>query len=649
MGYYRIASHLRLKPSARPSPALHVDAPNSSLRVDLKHSAGGPPRSHGDQIVFHLDSVIQSTSQESTFNRCALKIVEDVLCGYNGTVLAYGQSGSGKSYTMSGDPKNSMHKGIVPRAIQRIFAEKAARPESEMAIHVSYLEIYNEVIYDLLSDGSQASRVVTLLEENSLLEMKGLSQFHCSTEEEALKYFLRGERHRTIAPNMHHKMSNRSHCMFTIYVERHTKVRDYPDRTAAKLNLVDLAGCERLKNANSVKQWEKEISNINKSLTFLEQAVADLRRGQGHVSFRQSRLTMLLKDALGGNSRTVLIVCALQEHDSLDETISALRFAQRVKDLKTSAVINKVVDSALAERQKYERKIAELKKELSLHDALNGRVGISRDEISEQRRVDLKTKIEDFLREKADVDVIPIESLAQIKETFYLFKEAQAHLHAQMEKQLNEDGLAKAHENESNEIDDNDGVGELEAEGFYVGVAPLDARPEKTETQMGGSANFVPTVESFDEKNTNVGVGDEKKRNAAFLDFKHNTSEGTQICYVLKAKKAELKEKRLAVQTLHDRMKDCKRQIHDINCLLMTDSQIDSAQDQSDVELSNKLHEQEQLKQRMETAKEDYQRLVTEITEKKSEIKLLKKEIMDYQETLLDSFFTWYKEAEGNI
>lgn len=352
MGYYRIGTHLRLKPSSRPSPALHVDAANSSLRVDLRHAGGGPPRNHGDQIVFHFDSIIQSTSQEATFNDCGLKIVEDFLCGYNGTVLAYGQSGSGKTFTMSGDPKSALHKGIIPRAIHRIFIEKSARPESETSIYVSYLEVYNEVIYDLLTERKESSRIVTIMEENCLMEMKGLSQFHCDTEEDALRYFLRGERRRSVSANAVHKMANRSHCMFTIYVERHTKMRGHPDRTAARLNLVDLAGCERFKCADAARQSEKEILSINKSLTFLEQAVLELRKGQGHVSFRQSRLTMLLKDALGGNSRTVLIVCAVQEHDFLDEMMSTMRFAQRVKDLKTSAVVNKVVDSVQAERSK---------------------------------------------------------------------------------------------------------------------------------------------------------------------------------------------------------------------------------------------------------------------------------------------------------
>ncbi|MCO5551732.1 hypothetical protein L7F22_005236 [Adiantum nelumboides] len=382
MGYYRIGTYLRLRPSSRPAPALHADADTSTVRVDLKHADGGPPRSHDDQMVFHFDSVIQSTSQEATFSECARDTVEDVLCGFNGTILAYGQSGSGKTFTMSGDPKNPLHRGIIPRAIQRIFADKFARPESETSIHVSYLEVYNEVIYDLLTDKKEPLRIVSMMEENGQIEMKGLRQFFCETEEEALKHFSHGERRRCIGTNTLHKFSNRSHCMFTIYVERHSKGREHPERSAAKLNLVDLAGCERFKCIDAARQSEKEVLNINKSLTFLEQAVSELRKGQGHVSFRQSRLTMLLRDALGGNSKTVLIVCVLQEDEFLDETISTLRFAQRVKDLKTSAVLNKVVDSVQAERQLYERKIAELKRELAFYDALNGRNGISRDDLT---------------------------------------------------------------------------------------------------------------------------------------------------------------------------------------------------------------------------------------------------------------------------
>ncbi|KAH7425222.1 hypothetical protein KP509_11G045000 [Ceratopteris richardii] len=599
-------------------------------------------------MVFHFDTIIEGTFQEATFNSCARDIVEDVLCGYNGTVMAYGQSGSGKTFTMSGDPKNSLHQGIIPRSIQRIFADKMARPESETSIHVSYLEVYNEVIYDLLTDRKEPLRSVSIMEENGQIEMKGLCQIPCETEEEALKHFLHGERRRCTGPNTFHKFSNRSHCMFTIYVERHSKGRGHPDRTAAKLNLVDLAGCERFKCIDPTRQSEKEVLNINKSLTFLEQAVSELRKGQGHVSFRQSRLTMLLRDALGGNSKTALIVCALPEDDYLDETISALRFSQRVKDLKTSAVLNRVVDSIQAERQLYERKIAELKRELAFYDALNGRPGISREDLTEQKKVELKGKVEAFLSQKEGVEAIPIESLMQIKETYNIFKEAQAVLHAKLEKLSKENSISKLEENQNlSMIEDDDGVGELEPQGFALGVAPLDWRPEKSDcdTEITGKASVNGLLEQALLDNENSYKGESEQRNLAFHEFKRTVSEGIQQCYMINAKKSELREKKLLMQHLAVRLNDYKQEIHEINVVMTEKARNVASFDQEECE-TQVDDDYIQLEKRLEKAKLDYQKCYGELAQLKGQVISIREEMLKCQENLLNSFFEWYKKEK---
>ncbi|OAE28508.1 hypothetical protein AXG93_1736s1040 [Marchantia polymorpha subsp. ruderalis] len=479
MGHCRVKVHLRLRPSCRPSTAIHVDHAAHTIRIDvLKQHGGGPPKPYNDQMVFPFDSIIQSSCQEAVFEQCARQVVEDVLGGYNGTILTYGQTGSGKTFTMTGDTKAYAHRGIVPRAVERIFAEKVAKPEAGITVHVSYLEVYNEGIYDLLPQRRLASAVnLVAMEDNGLIEIKGLNKMHVNTEEEAMKYFFEGERHRSVAPHALNQMSSRSHCVFTMFVERHSGLRTLQEVTSSKLNLVDLAGSERLKRTEVGGTTKKEAMLINKSLSFLEQAVFALRQGLGHVPFRQSRLTTLLKDALGGNCKTVLIVCAWAEDFFLDETISALRFAQRVKYLKTSAVINKKADAANTQRR-YVREISELKQELALRDALTGRPSISYDELTEETRSALRERIQAFLAEEAGIDSIPIENFKQVKELFCLFKEAQVSLRGELEKLLRDYGGGpdtflnhSQHDVDINpgseEADDEECVGELDKEACF--------------------------------------------------------------------------------------------------------------------------------------------------------------------------------------
>eukprot|EP00249_Psilotum_nudum_P003585 c17042_g2_i1 orf=3-986(-) len=324
MGYYQIRTYLRLKPTSRPSPFIHNDNSKSCVRIDVKHAFGGPPKHHQNQLIFHFDGVIQSTSQEALFEQCALEVINDVLDGYNGTILAYGQSNSGKTFSMTGDLEKFTHRGIIPRTIHQFFVEKESKPEARIAIRLSYLEVYNEVIYDLLAGKQGPDNMVTAMEESGHMRLKGLSQISCTTEAKALEVFSKGERHRAIAATALNKFSNRSHSILTIYFERHA-TNGYPEKMVGRLNLVDLAGFQRFKGMRTHHQVEKEMMHINKSLTFLEQVVAELRKGKVHISFRQSQLTLLLREALGGNSKTIFIICALLENDFLNETVTITR------------------------------------------------------------------------------------------------------------------------------------------------------------------------------------------------------------------------------------------------------------------------------------------------------------------------------------
>ncbi|BBN03135.1 hypothetical protein MPTK1_2g21020 [Marchantia polymorpha subsp. ruderalis] len=605
MGHCRVKVHLRLRPSCRPSTAIHVDHAAHTIRIDvLKQHGGGPPKPYNDQMVFPFDSIIQSSCQEAVFEQCARQVVEDVLGGYNGTILTYGQTGSGKTFTMTGDTKAYAHRGIVPRAVERIFAEKVAKPEAGITVHVSYLEVYNE-------------------------------------------------------------MSSRSHCVFTMFVERHSGLRTLQEVTSSKLNLVDLAGSERLKRTEVGGTTKKEAMLINKSLSFLEQAVFALRQGLGHVPFRQSRLTTLLKDALGGNCKTVLIVCAWAEDFFLDETISALRFAQRVKYLKTSAVINKKADAANTQRR-YVREISELKQELALRDALTGRPSISYDELTEETRSALRERIQAFLAEEAGIDSIPIENFKQVKELFCLFKEAQVSLRGELEKLLRDYGGGpdtflnhSQHDVDINpgseEADDEECVGELDKEGFHVGpVAPDNARPDLPTSphamlraiRSPGLKYGEDTLLDYNKAPPavapppNLWELDEDTRNEAFSEFKHTTDEGRTQDHELRTKTAELRLRKQTARELCTTVNDAKLEIANIKKVLDEQSK-QSAR----VEFNNQGFDEQKyhLMQRFREARSAYQRGAQEFKEVKTDLELLQQEVRDCKQKLLESFFRWFE------
>ena len=243
---------------------------------------------------------MHNASQDTVYHECVSEIVRSVAQGYNGTVMVYGQTGAGKTYTMSGGTGNYKTRGCIPRSIQEIFAEVNSRPDQAYTIRLSYLEIYNESLYDLLSPSgvvTDGSNELQILEDSKGgISVKGLTLAVAGTEEEAMNLFFEGETNRAIAEHMMNSSSSRSHCILTIYVESRSRVESADRVLSSKLNLVDLAGSERVTKTHSTGAILREAMYINKSLSFLEQCVNALSdRGRDHVPFRQSRLTHFLR------------------------------------------------------------------------------------------------------------------------------------------------------------------------------------------------------------------------------------------------------------------------------------------------------------------------------------------------------------------
>lgn len=337
----------------------------------------------------------EAVTQEEIFQRVGRDVVDGVVEGYHGCVLAYGQTGAGKTYTMqgiegareaieSGDGSDcdvrmsddedggaeeggldDAHAGLIPRCVARLFerCEEARRAASEnggdceIEVKCSYLEIYNETLRDLLvaqdQDHVNAPNVREDAKRGTFVENCREERVHGA--EQTYETFLRGAANRTTGQTKMNADSSRSHSVFTISVESRTRAYAGAPTTkkSALLHLVDLAGSERQKSTDAAGDRLKEASAINKSLSALGnviKALVDVADGkERHVPYRDSKLTFLLKDALGGRARCTLLACVSPAHVNSEETMSTLKFAQRAKLVKVAAVMNEESEGSMNE------------------------------------------------------------------------------------------------------------------------------------------------------------------------------------------------------------------------------------------------------------------------------------------------------------
>lgn len=285
------------------------------------------------------------------FENLGHSVLDSAFQGYNACIFAYGQTGSGKSYTMMGTPKE---KGLIPRLcdaiFERIHQKTEADPNCSFKLEVSYMEIYNEKVRDLL-DPAGTRHTLKVREHNILGPyVDGLSTLAVSSFEEIDSLMAEGNKSRTVAATNMNSESSRSHAVFTITLtcSIYDPMADVCGEKVSKMSLVDLAGSERAVKTGAVGERLKEGSNINKSLTTLglvisklaDQASGKASKRDKFVPYRDSVLTWLLKDNLGGNSKTIMISTISPSADSYEETLSTLRYADRAKRIVNHAIIN---------------------------------------------------------------------------------------------------------------------------------------------------------------------------------------------------------------------------------------------------------------------------------------------------------------------
>ena len=290
-------------------------------------------------LIFKYDKIFTSESQQNQiYENVGKRIVGDVMEGYNGTIFAYGQSGSGKTYTMYGpDIYDDIYKGIIPRIVEDIFnyVEKAD-DNVDFQFKLSVLEIYKEVMYDLLTQQSGDIKIQENPETGIVIE--GLSEIYLSSIEEFFEYVDLSQSNRKVAETKLNHNSSRSHCILILEVTQSFKKEKLIKK--GTLNLVDLAGSEKVSKTGAVGLTLEEAKKINLSLSTLGNVIHALTHKSEHIPYRDSKLTRLLKESLGGNYKTSLIVTCSPHSYNLDEVISSLLFAKRVKTIKNVVKVN---------------------------------------------------------------------------------------------------------------------------------------------------------------------------------------------------------------------------------------------------------------------------------------------------------------------
>uniref|UniRef100_A0AAY5EZ47 Kinesin motor domain-containing protein n=1 Tax=Electrophorus electricus TaxID=8005 RepID=A0AAY5EZ47_ELEEL len=326
---------------------------------------GEPQVVVGNDKAFTYDYVFDpTTEQEEVFNTAVSPLMGGLFKGYNATVLAYGQTGSGKTFSMGGtytsDQENEPTVGVIPRVVRKIYQEKAKRTDTEFFISVSYLEIYNEEILDLLCI-SKEKPVISIREDpKDGIKIVGLMEKDVSNAMEMVGCLELGNCARTVASTAMNAASSRSHAIFTVILEQR-RGADKSDTVISKLHLVDLAGSERQKKTKAEGDRLKEGISINKGLLSLGNvisALGDESKKGTFVPYRDSKLTRLLQDSLGGNSHTLMIACVSPADSNIEETINTLRYADRARKIKNKPILN--VDPRAAELKRLKQQVQEL-------------------------------------------------------------------------------------------------------------------------------------------------------------------------------------------------------------------------------------------------------------------------------------------------
>ena len=673
---------------------LEIASDGQTINVHLgRKESGGAVNNAPHDYSFRVDKVLHNTSQEGVFEECGQDVVDSVLQGYNGTLMAYGQTGAGKTFTMSGGLGSYEYRGLIPRSLNHLFAFVNNHPETAFSIRVSYLEIYNESLFDLLSPtfGAGAESSAQPLHGDTHLQIqedatgnitvRGLSQHVANTEEEALTLFFEGEANRVVAEHTLNSASSRSHCVFQVMVESRSRIESAERAVRSKLNLVDLAGSERVGKTNSQGTTLKEAGYINKSLSFLEQVVVALSTpNRDHVPYRQSRLTYLLKDSIGGNCKTTMIANVWGEHAQLDETLSTLKFATRMMRVSNDAIVNIQQDPELLIRQ-FERQVRELKQELAMHDQLASRSHVEYEPYTEEQRLELREAARSYLC--GESEALEIVSLRHVKELFLQFRSLYQNLEAEVEHRIRNQYVLQERSSDSagaggsasgnSAGHQGTGVGESgEGSGVSVGIAAPAAvvqrggkagkkggkvgkkgasasSPEGSAVSPSlsgeGPSGLPVSASPVSEESSIPSVPNYKD---AYEEYKHK--EGQETFLLLKKHMAAARDNKSLSKDLAKQVNHAKREIDNLKTLLQQKQEERDRYGQAPGDGSEIVIDEEEFEyiQRLKEMKRTYRDSFEHLREVRKETNyILQNLIPGTREQLVREFERWFEDMYG--
>ncbi|KAL9000985.1 MAG: hypothetical protein Q9169_000469 [Polycauliona sp. 2 TL-2023] len=354
---------------------LVFDPPDDNQISRNAKSCGPPGRRSKDQ-TFGFDRVFdENTTQAEVYEATTRNLLDSVLDGYNATVFAYGATGCGKTHTITG---TAQQPGVIFLTMQELFERIADRTDDKVTeVSLSYLEIYNETIRDLLVPGGSKQGLMLREDANQAVSVAGLSSHHPQNVQEVMDMIVRGNEYRTMSPTEANATSSRSHAVLQINVSQKDRNADVNEpHTMATLSIIDLAGSERASATKNRGERLTEGANINKSLLALGSCINALcdPKKRNHVPYRNSKLTRLLKFSLGGNCKTVMIVCISPSSQHFEETQNTLRYANRAKNIQTKVTrnvynVNRHVKDFLVKIDEQMAMIKELKEQQKNHEA----------------------------------------------------------------------------------------------------------------------------------------------------------------------------------------------------------------------------------------------------------------------------------------
>lgn len=647
---------LRVRPTKKPSRGLKLEDDSNKVDVHIiRKEAKDYVNNQKEDYSFSFNSILNMQArQEQVFETVAKEVVDSVLDGYNGTIFAYGQTGSGKTFTITGGAEKYQDRGIIPRAISYIFSEMRKKTESSIKLNVSYLEIYNDDGYDLL-DENQCTRnlqdlpkVIHREDANGNIVLSNLSVHRADNEEDALNLLFIGDTNRVVAETPKHDASTRSHCIFIIQIESQKLGSDV--KTVSKLHLVDLAGSERVGKTGVDGVLLREARYINTSLHFLEHVIVTLEqkaRGENvFVPYRNSFMTLVLRDSLGGNCKTSMIATASAEEGDLDESVSTFRFAQRVAGIKNEATKNEQIDPSLI-IQRLKQEVSELKAEIKL---LKGGDG-DKDHLSPEESEDCRRMVEEFVKARDPSVRLVLSDMLKINECFLNMKkiitsqsggtskpvdqvssEEVERLRLLVQQRDNEIAILLNHLNKQ-KISENPGFTIEES-------TKASESPSKRTVDNSMRLRERSMAESRMQVNNSIQISPEElqDRSKAFEIFRRSYRKNEAMDEnktILKEKIARAKALTESINAARGRIESNKNKIEE----LRKENALQGLVDKNNVPLDHP--KEEPLKNDLEKAKVVYRNGIIELKDLKSEIESIQHLLKNISDKLQSDFETW--------